>query len=233
MNELYKYQQLDIELKKIEKKFTASEYNKKIHASKETAKKSQMRMLTINEEAKKLAEEINKITQVKAKGLELVKKYTETNLDNLDEKTCIDIVNKIKPIMKNLDELITRLNILENSMKKYLDEFDNCKKQVISSKKVFDENKVELDKLKQQVEPETVGIKEAMLKQEKNINPELLQKYKNAKREGVFPVIVKLTDGKNCGYCRMAQSIHKLDDIKTKGYTECEQCHRINIQDEV
>lgn len=233
MNELYKYQQLDIELKKIEKKFTGSEYNKKIHASKETAKKSQMRMLAINEEAKKLTEEINKITQVKAKGLELVKKYTETNLDNLQEKDCIDIVNKIKPIMKNLDELITRLNILENSMKKYLEEFDSCKKQVISSKKVFDENKVELDKLKQEVEPETVGIKEAMLKQEKNINPELLQKYKNAKREGVFPVIVKLTDGKSCGYCRMAQSIHKLDDIKTKGYTECEQCHRINIQDEV
>ena len=116
-------------------------------------------------------------------------------------------------------------------MKRLLDEFDNSKKQIISSKKIFDENKVELDKLKKQVEPEVNIIKEKLLKQEKNIKPELLMKYRNVKREGIFPVIVKLTDGKSCGYCRMAQSIHKLDDIKSKGYTECEQCHRIIIQD--
>jgi len=232
MKELMKYQQIDIELKKVEKKVNGSEVNKKLNSLKESAKKCQLRMLSINEEARKINEEINKITQVKLKGIELVKKYTETNINNLNEQTCLEVVNKIKPTMKNLDELISRLNSLENKIKALLEEFDNCKKQIIQSKKAFDENKGELDKLKKEIEPETSVIKERLLEQEKKVKPELITKYRGMKREGIFPVIVKLTDGKSCGYCRMMQSNFKLDDIKTKGYTECEQCHRIIVSDE-
>lgn len=231
MKELLKYQELDIELKKIEKKINASEYIKKVNASKDQARKAQARMLEINNESKKIAEDIDKIVSVKAKGLELVKKYTESNIDNLSEKEVIEIVNKIKPIKKNLDELISRLTILEVKMKKLLDEFENCKKQVISSKKIHDENKVLLDKLKAEIEPEVEVARQKLLKQEKNVKPELFQKYRNLKREGIFPVIVKLQDGKSCGYCRVEQSMQKKEKLKENGYTECEQCHRIIIND--
>lgn len=231
MKELYKYQELDIELKRLEKKLNNNEYVKKVNFSKETAKNCQIRMLEINNESKKLLEEIDKITTVKTKGIELVKKYTETDLSSLDEKSVLEIVNKIKPIKKNIEELISRLTILENRMNSILEEFDNLKKQILSSKKIFEENKVMIDKLKTELEPKIESIKKSLAIQEKNIKPELFQKYRNLKREGIFPVLVKLTDGKNCGYCRLEQSIHKLDKIKINGYTECEQCHRVILNE--
>ena len=231
MKELYKYQELDVELKRLEKKLNSNEYVKKINFSKETAKNCQLRMIEINIESKKILEEIDKITTVKSKGVELVKKYTETDISNLDEKSVLEIVNKIKPIKKNIEELISRLTILENKMHSILEEFKELKKQILSSKKVFEENKAMVDKLREELEPQIESVKKSLLQQEKNIKPEIFQKYRNIKREGVFPVLVKLTDGKNCGYCRLEQSIHKLDKIKLQGFTECEQCHRIILAD--
>jgi len=229
MKELWKYQEIDIELKKVEKKVNASEYIKKVNFSKEQARKAQNRMLEINAESKRIAEDIDKIISVKAKGIDLVQKYIETDINGLSEKDVLGLANKIKPIKKNLDELISRLISLENRMKKLLEEFENCKKQVISSKKVHDENKVLLDKLRAEIEPEIDVARQKLQKQEKNVKPELLQKYRNLKREGVFPVLVKLQDGKNCGYCRVEQSMGKKEKLKINGYTECEQCHRIII----
>lgn len=231
MKELLKYQEIDIELKKLEKKVNGSEYFKNVNKSKEVAKKSQLKMIDLNEEAKKISDDINKIVQVKEKGLELVKKYSNMNIDNMQEKEVPEIVNKIKPIKKNLEELITRLYNLQQKMIKILEEFDNLKKQIISSKKIHDENKVHLDKLKLEIEPDAEKIRAKLQAQEKKVNPELIQKYRNLKREGVFPVIVSLKDGKNCGYCRVEQSIHKLEKLKFNGFTDCEQCHRIIISE--
>lgn len=231
MKELFKYQERDIDVKKIEKKINNSEYMKNINASKALAKKCQTRMLEINSESKLIFDEITKINMVKLKGLDLVNKYLNTDTSTLDEKTVLELVNKIKPIKKNLEELILRLTSLQRKMENLLKEFNDCKKQIISSKKVHDENKEKLDALQKTIEPELEKAKQELLKQEKKVNPELLQKYKNLKREGVFPVLVKLIDGKNCGYCRVEQPIHKLEKMKITGYTECEQCHRINLID--
>lgn len=231
MLELKKYQDIDIELKKLEKQITASECYKKVNSSKELARKLQNRRIEINVESKKVAEEIDKIIQVKAKGLDLVKKYTEIDITKLDEKTVLEVSNKIKPIKKNLEELISRLNSLQNKMTQLLDEFENSKKQIMASKKVYDDNKVLLDELKQEKEPEIEKVRKQLASQEAKVNPELFQKYRNLKREGVFPVLVNLKDGKNCGYCRVEQSMHKLEKLKLNGYTECEQCHRIILND--
>lgn len=232
MKELFKYQEKDIEVKKIEKKVSSSEFMKNINSSKAVAKKCQTRMLEINSESKKICEEIEKINSVKLKGLEVVKKYLNTDTSKLDEKSVLELVNKIKPINRNLEELILRLNNLERRMKSLLNEFSECKKQIISSKKVHDENKIKLDELQKSVEPELEKAKQELLVQEKKVNPELLAKYKNLKREGVFPVLFKIQGGKNCGYCRVEQPIHKIEKMKITGYTECEQCHRINLLDD-
>ncbi len=232
MKELYKYQEKDIELKKIEKKVSNSEFMKNINLSKATAKKCQTRMLEINVESKKVCDEIDKINSVKLKGLEVVKKYLSTDMQSLDEKSVLELVNKIKPINKNLEELILRLNNLNKRMASLINEFNDCKKQIIASKKIHDENKIKLDELQKQLEPEIEKAKQELLAQEKKVNPELLQKYRNAKREGAFPVLVKLADGKNCGYCRVEQPIHKIEKMKVTGYTECEQCHRINLYED-
>lgn len=231
MKELFKYQEKDIEVKKLEKKVTNSEFMKSINSSKSIAKKCQTRMLEINTESKQVSDEIAKINMVKLKGLDLVEKYLSTDTTELNEKSVLELVNKIKPIKKNLEELILRLSSLERKMDSLLNEFNDCKKQIISSKKVHDENKVKLDELQKSVDPEIEKAKQELLCQEKKVNPELLQKYRNAKREGIFPVLVKLIDGKNCGYCRVEQPIHKLEKMKIAGFTECEQCHRINLID--
>ncbi|MGN1208099.1 MAG: hypothetical protein ACI4TI_01375 [Christensenellales bacterium] len=232
MKELFKYQEKDVELKKVEKKVMSSEFMKNINQSKACAKKCQTRMIEINAESKKICDEIEKINSVKLKGLDVVQKYLSTDTTKLDEKSVLELVNKIKPVNKNLEELILRLNNLDARMKNLLNEFNECKKQIIASKKIHDENKLKIDELQKTIEPELEKAKQELQIQEKNVNPELLQKYRNAKREGIFPVLVKLQNGKNCGYCRVEQPIHKLEKMKVTGYTECEQCHRINLIDD-
>ncbi len=230
MKELYNYQEKDIELKKLEKKITNSEFMKKINSSKDLARKNQARMIEINEESKKVLDEIEKINSVKIKGLNLVEKYVQSDINSLNEQSVLEVVNKIKPIDKNLEELISRLTRLEIKMKTLMKDFNECKKQIISSKKIHDENKAKLIELEKEFAGEIERAKKELLAQEKKVDPELIMKYKNAKREGIFPVLVKL-DGKNCGYCRVEQAIHKVEKLKLNGFTECEQCHRIIILD--
>ena len=61
---------------------------------------------------------------------------------------------------------------------------------------------------------------------EKEIEPEVLNKYKSLRKDGIMPVFVKLVN-RSCGYCRVELPNSTIDKLKLNGQTECEHCRRI------
>ena len=61
---------------------------------------------------------------------------------------------------------------------------------------------------------------------EKEIDAKLLAKYKQHRQDKRFPVFTPLSD-KSCSFCRLELSAVEVDKIKTNGYLECDNCHRI------
>ena len=61
---------------------------------------------------------------------------------------------------------------------------------------------------------------------EKGLDAELFSKYKELRKDGVFPMFVELND-KSCGGCRTNLPSSTLERIKEHGYIRCENCRRI------
>ena len=60
---------------------------------------------------------------------------------------------------------------------------------------------------------------------EKQIDANLLSKYKHLRQDKIFPVFVPLNSNA-CGGCSMALPAALMNKLKENGYLECEQCRR-------
>lgn len=222
-DKILKYQEVDVMLHKLQNKLNNNESYKKINESREVAKTMQVKMLKLNSDAQNLAQELDKLLAVKEKGIKAVERHIASNQDdNIKE-----VLEKINQTNKQLTELAIRIKNNEIKMRNLLKEFDDAKKQIKESKKIHDENKQKIENLKNSLTPEIEKVKKELLSLEKTVEPEVLAKYKQLKKENIFPVFVKL-NGKNCGFCRVELPIHKLEKLRLNGVTECEHCRKIN-----
>ena len=223
-DKILKYQEVDVALHKLQNKLNNNESYRKINESRETAKSMQSKMLKLNADAQNLALELDKLLAVKEKGIKAVEKHLNAkDTDDVLKET----LERINQTNKQLTELAIRIKNNEIKMRNLLKEFDDAKKQILDSKKIHDENRQKIETLKSSLAPEIERVKKELLSLEKTVEPEVMAKYKQLRKENILPVFVKL-NGKNCGYCRVEFPIHKLEKIKLNGVTECEHCRRIN-----
>lgn len=222
-DKILKYQEVDVLLHKLQNKLNNNESYKKINESREIAKNMQTIMLKLNSDAQNLSLELEKLLAVKEKGIKAVEKHINANSDDMLKET-LDRVNQTN---KQLAELVIRIKNNEIKMRNLLKEFENAKKQILDSKKIHDANKQNIEELKSKLTPEIEKVKKELLSLEKNVEPDVLAKYKQLRKENILPVFVKIND-KNCGYCRVEFPIHKLEKLRLNGVTECEHCRRIN-----
>lgn len=222
-DKILKYQEVDVALHKLQEKLNNNESYKKINASREVAKNMQVKMLKLNSDAQNLALELEKLLAVKEKGIKAVEKHLNSNSDNMLKET----LERVNQTNKQLTELAIRIKNNEIKMRNLLKEYEDARKQIIDSKKIHDANKQNIENLQTTLAPEIEKLKKELIVLEKNVEPEVLAKYKQLKRENVFPAFVKI-DGKNCGFCRVELPIHKLEKLRLNGVTECEHCRKIN-----
>ena len=88
------------------------------------------------------------------------------------------------------------------------------------------ENKDIYDNFVGEVEPKIKKLQTSLKEKEKSLDKELYEKYKNLRKDGIFPIVVELRDN-TCGGCGMGLASNTLERIKQKGYIQCEQCRRI------
>lgn len=226
MKNILKYQEYDSMLQQLEKKVSSSQEKSVMNQMINYVKDAQNKSMELEGQAKKLMEEYLSLKKEYDKNILLIKELTSKKSDELTTEQMDEIFNKINLVSSNLYMIERNLNIQLVNIKNILKEFETTKNGVIKARAKHKESKEKYEQLVNKVNPEIDRIKAEMQALESSVDPKLLAKYKTLKHDNIFPVFVPLNNG-NCGGCRMALPMGKLDKIKTDGYIICEQCGRV------
>ena len=220
------YQSLDGELLNLEKQVEGNENKKQANMMIKFVKDATERTKQLNEQAEKLIKEIEKLKEVEAKGVNLVEKLAKQDITKLTEPELRDLEFKITNASKNLKELEKRLLTENEKVKNILNDFETTKKKVYIAKSKHKENKEKYDEFITEISPKIETLKKQLKALEKGLDAELFSKYKDLRKDGVFPMFVELKD-KYCGGCMTNLPSTTLERIKQSGYLRCENCRRI------
>lgn len=224
MQEILKYQDIDLKIKKIEGEILSSECRQNAGKMQQYLKDSQTKIMQLESSSGKVVDTYKKATKLYnefvEKLSELNKKIEGATLENIDGLK--ELVSKYYDILSKLEREISNMSNQINSINR---EFDNVMKNARTARKNLEVYKDEYNKLKETKEPEILALKKELDALKTKVNPELLKKYL-AKREGKQPVFVPEKDGR-CGGCRMEIPGIKLNELLSGGHIECENCGRV------
>ena len=226
LSELIKLQSLEKKCMEIEKSLKTNSDKKEAQEAATTFKQAQAKTISLDEEAKKLVEELQKLQGVQEKGVALVEKYTSQEINGLDEEKLADLKAKIDKTSASLAELEKRLYAFNERVKKTLIASEDARKQAIAAKKSHAQAKENFTKSVDGVADDLAKYKEQIKELKGKIDERSLNRYNSMRAEGIFPVIVSLNDTR-CSGCRMELPSLALEKIKKDGELVCPSCHRI------
>ena len=229
IDKILEYQKVDEKLIEIDKEVARSSIKKELNELYSSLKEAQTKLIENDKEARKILEELDKLTAVQNKGLNLVEKYTKQNLDELSQNELLELDNKIKRASSDLSEIEKRISRLNERIAQVLSNFDETRKSGVSIKKKIQEGKVSFEEFAKSKSQDKEEIKSQLAKLEKDIEPKILVRYKSLRQDGLFPIVVPIHSSR-CSGCRMELSMNEMDKLKKNGVIECDRCHRIIYQ---
>lgn len=232
MKEILEYQKLDFQILKLEReKANLNEkdiMNKMISYVKDAQNKS----IALEEQAKTL---LNDYQSLKKQYNELsvkIQKLVSENVQNIDSIDGIDTgLVSANTLSSQLFMVERNINIIITKIRDLLKNFEQTKNAALKARAKHKEAKDNYNNKIVELDPKIDEIKNQMKSLEKSIDKQMFEKYKTLKADGIFPVYVPAKDsGANlfkCGGCGMEIPRGKVDDLKNKGYINCEQCRRV------
>ncbi len=222
--ELLEYQKVDGELRSIEKALSASEERKKYIQAKKFIEQAAERL----EQQDKRAAELRRLAQ------KLEADYQEINRAISEYADLDDMVAEggdVSFYKKNVQSLMERLRMTKGELNKLLsdiesacEEYQKLKKATISMQKQYKEYSEKFKQLRSAHAKEADEIAARLKVIGEKIPKDILEKYKQKRKENIFPVIVPLTNGR-C-VCGMDFAIAQQSALSGGNVIECEHCHR-------
>ncbi len=224
------YQDTDRELYAIERELSGSEERKEYVKMKKFLEAAPEKLDALETKATSLKAEAAGLNEKYAKAEETLKDF-----DSLDEllESGADVAfykKKAQSVMEQLKKLKAELAALTASVNATSEEYQKLKKQVIAAQKMFKTASEKYAALKATKEDARKAIEEKLVAIAKDVSPEMLEKYKNKRKERIFPVIGKLFD-KRCPFCSMEPPLAAVNKLTGGETIECDSCHRIIYQD--
>jgi len=200
-----------------------------------------------DDSSKKLDDLNQEANTILAKYNDIKARIDEISQELEDFEGVVDETKSIKDAdyyIKKVYELEDKLNAIEKEIsydannidKVNLDfnKYDDLKKKASDG---MDQSNVEANKLMAQVKAKGQPIQAAMKELEQEIDPDILQKYKQLKKSGVvkkYPYIVSVEKGTEyCTKCGVELSVESRNLLKVPGkVTECSNCRRILFVEE-
>lgn len=227
IQEFLNYQKLDGELIRLEKELDNNENKKQANLMIKFVKDATEKTKQLDNEANKLVEELKKLEEVEKKGISHVEKLMKQDINALSEEELADLEHKISSASRNLKELEKRLRAQTDRINEALKEFENTKKKIYIARQKHKENKDSYDVYLKEAEPKINSLKQQLKQMEKSLDKELFEKYKELRKDGMFPIMVPLLEEKVCGGCRTNLPSSTIERIKQHGTIRCENCRRI------
>lgn len=225
---LLSYQATDKDLLKIEKQLAATDEKKKYAQARKFLKNAQNVLDGYEGKAIALANELSDLESRHRKVTEDLREFSEIDFEQLPEneeevaylkKNALSLAETVKALKKSVDTV-------KEEMKAVTAEYEKLKKQTISMQKQFKEYKEKYEGLVKSKEAETGSVREKLRELEKEIPAGLLERYKNKRKEGVWPVLCPLYQD-SCSICSMNLPRAAISKLAEEGVIECENCHRL------
>ena len=178
-----------------------------------------------------------KATSLKSEAAALAAKYETAEATLKDFASLDELVEggadigfyqkKAQSVLELLKKLKAELAAITASINATSDEYQKLKKQVLLAQKNFREAQEKYNALKSSKETEKKAIEEKLVLLSKEIDAEVMEKYKNKRKEKITPpIFVKIQD-KRCSYCGMEPPIAEVNKLTGGATIECDSCHRI------
>lgn len=225
---LLSYQATDKDLLKIEKQLAATDEKKKYAQARKFLKNAQTVLDGYEGKAIALANELNDLETRHRKVMDSLKEFSEIDFQQLPEseeevaylkKNALSLSETVKVLKKSVE-------VVKEEMKTVTAEYEKLKKQTISMQKQFKEYKEKYESLVKAKEAETQSVREKLSALEKEIPAGILERYKNKRKEGVWPVLCPLQVD-SCSICSMNLPRAAMSKLTEEGVIECENCHRL------
>ena len=224
---IFKYQECDMEIFKIKKRMQTTEYkkiistmvqkNKDIQRDKDVMEKEANLLLNqINEVKNSINNEKNEMESLESQFNEnkitkeiFVSKEMEvsTRLNNLLKKL-VKLQKDVEIVNKKFDELKKNAKIIKINYKNAKEAQENFEKNELHAIQKLENDKKELSK---------------------NIDSAIMNEYEKYKKDNIMPVYVKLYNNECCGGCMQKLSTSQLS--KDDKRIDCEMCRRIIIKE--
>lgn len=225
---LLSYQATDKDLLKIEKQLAATDEKKKYAQARKFLKNAQSVLDGYEGKAIALANELSELENRYRKIADNLKEFSEIDFSELPEneeevaylkKNALALADTLKALKKSVDSV-------KEEMKTVTAEYEKLKKQTISMQKQFKEYKEKYEEVVKSKETETQSVRKKLSEIEKEIPAGLLERYKNKRKEGVWPVLCPLQVD-SCSICSMNLPRAAMSKLAEDGVIECENCHRL------
>lgn len=217
---------MDIELNKLKKSGVSPKDKENLAKLKEYILDAQNKGFQLEDGAKSLLDDYNKLTAQYNANCEKVQALTNTDISSIELGDVDDYLSQINSLSSELFLLERNINIIITKIKTSLKEFDQTKKNITKAKEKFKECKEKCESDMQAVAPRIKELEDKMKDLEKSIPEDIFARYKSIKADKIFPVYVALDNG-HCSGCRVEIPTATINKLKNDGMIVCEQCHRI------
>jgi predicted nucleic acid-binding Zn-ribbon protein len=227
------YQEIDRNLLKIEKELNATEERKNYAKARKFMKNAQATLEGYESKAISLTGEYNDLDGRFKKLSEQLKEFSEIDYAELEgnEEEVAYLKKNAQTLADTLKGLKKTLQTVKEQMESMTQEYEKLKKQTIVMQKQYKDSKEKYDEVVKGRSEEVDKIKGELRALEKDIPPEILERYNNKRKEGLWPVLCKL-NGDRCSVCSMDLPKAAISKFATSKVIECENCHRLIYKDE-
>ena len=226
IEQLLKYQEVDAKLRKIEVELSGNEDRKKAIVAKkylegveETLEKLEARAAELASAYERVSDDLERMKEASeefATAFEGANELGET--DYLLKRT-----EKIQGIIKNLS---AEANKISEEMKKVLKDYSELKTNTQTYKAQLAECGKKYNELKDSKKDEMDKIKAELEVIKKTVDPSLMARYEEKRKEKIFPIVVEARE-QYCGACNMELPMAATHKLKSGEVIDCDQCKRM------
>ncbi len=235
MKEIIEYQRLDAQIFKLEREKNNLEEKNVMNKMIAFVKDAQNKSVALENEGKGLLNEYNNL---KSEYNSLSKDIQKLINEKISDKESIDDIDaslvQANTLSSKLFMVERNINIIITKIRDLLKGFEQTKNNAIKARAKHKEAKENYSNKVSEIEPKIEELKKQQKILEKSINPDVFEKYKVIKNDGIFPVFVKVKmigTSILCGGCGMEVPKGKADVLKNNKYIQCEQCRRIILSE--
>ncbi len=226
IEQLLNYQEVDEQLKTIEDALKGSDEFKKYAQATKFLKTVDDSRVMFEDRSKSLLSNFSERKKQLSKLLEEMAELESSINDEVSEKEVAYLTRKSNDLLKRLNLLETEVVKYDSEIKDLLSQYNTFVKKTKVALEQRKEYKEKYEKLAAEKEEEMKEISARLHKMESEIPAELMEKYKEKRKDGKFKIVCKVHNG-YCTSCNTELVIADKEKLKAEKIIECPNCHKL------